>query len=324
MTRPLAPETFVPVTRRGGTPWFAWLVLALLGALLGCAALAAHAQAGDDRAGDARLRALREAAAGYEHGEGVVKDAARAVLLYCEAARLGDAAAQFSLGWMYANGRGVPRNDAYAAALFAAAAEQGIEQAARMLRVVGGPGGEVPDCLRAPVVAATGPVATASPTSPFRIQTSAPKALIELVMKMAPDYRVEPQLVLAIMQAESNFDSAALSPKRAMGLMQLVPETAARFRVKDAFDPKQNIRGGLAYLRWLLAYFEGDLTLVAAAYNAGEGTVERYRGVPPYVETRSYVRRIVAAVGSVVHPFDASITQPSPQLGSIRDLTARR
>ena len=329
MTRPWAPETFVPVARRGGAPWLAWLGLALLGALLGCAALGAQAQAGDDRAGDGRLRDLREAAAGYEHGEGVVKDAARAVLLYCEAARLGDATAQFSLGWMYANGRGVPRSDAYAAALFAAAAEQGIEQAARMLRAVGGPGGEVPDCLREPVGAATGPStapSTVPPSSstPFRIQTSAPKALVELVMKMAPDYRVEPQLVLAIMQAESNFDSAALSPKHAMGLMQLVPETAARFRVKDAFDPKQNIRGGLAYLRWLLAYFEGDLTLVAAAYNAGEGTVERYRGVPPYVETRSYVRRIVAAVGSVVHPFDASITQPSPQLGSIRDLTARR
>ena len=74
----------------------------------------------------------------------------------------------------------------------------------------------------------------------------------------------------------------ALSPKNAKGLMQLIPATAARFNVRNPYDPAQNIRGGIAYLSWLLAYFEGDVTLVAAAYNAGEGAVERYRGVPPY------------------------------------------
>ena len=74
--------------------------------------------------------------------------------------------------------------------------------------------------------------------------------------------------------------------------MQLIPETSARFNVKKPFDPVQNVRGGLAYLRWLLAYFKGNVALVAAAYNAGEGTVERYRGVPPYAETRAYVQRI--------------------------------
>jgi soluble lytic murein transglycosylase-like protein len=121
-----------------------------------------------------------------------------------------------------------------------------------------------------------------------------------------------------IMQAESNFDAAAVSPRNAQGLMQLIPDTAARFRVKNPFDAAQNIRGGLAYLRWLLAYFEGDVALVAAAYNAGEGTVERYRGVPPYDETRAYVRRILAAVGAL-QPFDASITGPSPQLHLIRE-----
>ncbi|MDQ6679625.1 MAG: lytic transglycosylase domain-containing protein [Pseudomonadota bacterium] len=208
-----------------------------------------------------------------------------------------------------------------AAFFFAAAAEQGIEQARRMLAVVGGPSSEIPECMREPVQAATtsevAPIAV-PPPPPFQIRTSAPKVLLQLVKSMAPDYQVEPQLVLAIMEVESNFDSAAISPKNARGLMQLIPQTAARFKVKDAYDPRQNIRGGLTYLRWLLAYFEGDLTLVAAAYNAGEGTVERYRGVPPYAETRAYVRRIIQAVGSLVHPFDASIARPSPQLRLMR------
>lgn len=287
----------------------AWSVLAAVGVVL----LRANAFADEATAESALVAAMREEAASYEHGDGVARNGQRAVALYCRAARLGDAASQFDLGWMYANGRGVPRDDAVAAFFFAAAAEQGIEQAQRMLQVVGGTSVEIPDCMRESGVAVAEPA-----LAPFRIQTNAPKTLVDLVKKLAPGYRVEPQLVLAIIAAESNFNSAAVSPKNAMGLMQLVPDTAARFKVKDAYDPKQNIRGGLAYLRWLLAYFEGDLTLVAAAYNAGEGTVERYGGVPPYAETRSYVRRIVQAVGSGVHPFDASITQPSPQLRLIR------
>ena len=137
-------------------------------------------------------------------------------------------------------------------------------------------------------------------------------------MKMAPQFKVEPQLALAIIAAESNFDSLALSPKNARGLMQLIPETSERFNVRNAFDPAQNIRGGLTYLRWLLAYFEGDVALVAAAYNSGEGTVERYRGVPPYLETRAYVQRILKSVGSRAHPFDEAVTRPSASLPLIR------
>ncbi len=282
---------------------------------IGLSAWCADAVADDAAVHSALVAAWRDEATHYENGDGVARDLPRALALYCRAARQGDAVSQFNLGWIYANGRGVRRNDALAAYFFAAAAEQGIEQARHMLDVVGGQVTEVPECMHDPVRAEPAPAAK-SPA--FQIASAAPKKLVELVRRMAPDYRVEPQLVLAIMAIESNFDSAAVSPKKAMGLMQLVPDTAARFNVKDAYDPKQNIRGGLAYLRWLLAYFEGDLTLVAAAYNAGEGTVERYRGVPPYAETRSYVRRIVLAMGSAVHPFDASITQPSPQLRSIR------
>jgi soluble lytic murein transglycosylase-like protein len=85
--------------------------------------------------------------------------------------------------------------------------------------------------------------------------------------------------------------------------MQLIPATAARFAVRDPLDPEQNLRGGLAYLRWLLATFDGDVLRVAAAYNAGEGTVLRHGGVPPFPETREYVRRVLALYGSDRHPL---------------------
>ena len=95
--------------------------------------------------------------------------------------------------------------------------------------------------------------------------------------------------------------------------------TAARFNVRDAMDPAQNIRGGMAYLRWLMAYFEGDVSLVAAAYNAGERAVDRYLGVPPYAETRLYVLKIRAGVaGQRFHPFDTSAAQPSPLMAIIK------
>jgi soluble lytic murein transglycosylase-like protein len=93
--------------------------------------------------------------------------------------------------------------------------------------------------------------------------------------------------------------------------------------VRNALDPTQNIRGGMAYLRWLLAYFEGDVQLALAAYNAGEGAVERYRGVPPYAETRAYVRKILGAIGyRLTHPFDPKVTEPSPVFRSGRTLAA--
>src|SRR5574337_20063 len=261
----------------------------------------------------AQAASLREQAIAYEHGEGVARDAQRAVTLYCMSARLGDMPAQYNLGWMYAHGRGVARDDATAAFFFQAAAEQGLDVAVRMLRVVGGSTGEVPECMRPPPPA---PAETGRPGVDY--QLIAPRKIMELVHKMAPQYQVEPQLALAIIAAESNFNPLALSPKNAQGLMQLIPETSERLHVRNPYDPAQNIRGGLAYLRWLLAYFEGDVALVAAAYNAGEGKVERYRGVPPYLETRAYVQRILKAVGATAHPFDHSVTQPSPALGRIR------
>jgi TPR repeat protein len=258
--------------------------------------------------------ALRDEARAYEHGEGVARDPARAVELYCEAARLGDAESQFSLGWMYANARGVPRDDGLAALFFELAARQGHEHARTMLRFVGDAAIETPECLRAKLVAA----ADVEPEDDFVAVTPAQKKAVELVNNLAPGYGVSPRLALAVIRTESNFDPMARSEKNAQGLMQLIAETAARFSVKKPLDPAENVRGGLAYLRWLLAYFQGNVALVAAAYNAGEGAVNRYRGIPPYAETRGYVKRIMKLFGRNEHPYDASVTEPSPELHRIR------
>lgn len=285
-----------------------------------CASVAAQGQdsAPDGAADSSLVSKLRLEAVAYEHGEGVPRNPVLAATLYCKGARLGDAQAQYNLGWMYANGRGVERSDRIAAFFFHTAAEQGLEAAQRMLKVVGVPDGEVPDCMRDPAPPPTAPRSTEAAQPSVDYRAIAPRKIFDLVMKMAPQYQVEPQLALAIIAAESNFNSLALSSKNAQGLMQLIPQTSVRFNVRNPFDPVQNIRGGLTYLRWLLAYFEGDVALVAAAYNAGEGKVERYRGVPPYLETRTYVQRILKSVGTSAHPFDETVARPSPSLPLIR------
>nr|WP_127105964.1 lytic transglycosylase domain-containing protein [Pararhodobacter zhoushanensis] len=107
--------------------------------------------------------------------------------------------------------------------------------------------------------------------------------------------RVSPALALAVISVESAGRVGAISHAGAQGLMQLIPATAARFGVEDANDPAQNIRGGVAYLDWLLGEFGGDVVLALAGYNAGEGAVRRNGGVPPFAETRDYVPRVLAA-----------------------------
>lgn len=282
-------------------------------------AVVPHTAPAQDSATNSSLATtLRLEAIALENGEGVARNPALAITLYCKSARLGDAQAQYNLGWMYANGRGVARNDITAAYFFQAAAEQGLSPAQDMLKVVGGPTTEVPDCMREPGLptSAVSPAKAAKPSVDY--QAIAPRKILDMVMRMAPQFMVEPQLALAIISAESSFNSLARSPKNAQGLMQLHVATSARFNVKDAFDAEQNIRGGLAYLRWLLAYFQGDVALVAAAYNAGEGNVERHRGVPPFPETRNYVQKILKAVGARAHPFDATVTKPSRTLANTR------
>ena len=112
------------------------------------------------------------------------------------------------------------------------------------------------------------------------------------VRAAAREHGVDEAIVRAIIHAESAFNPNALSRVGAQGLMQLMPATARRFGVGNAFEPRQNISGGVRYLAWLLKRFNGDLTLAAAGYNAGEGAVDKYKGVPPYRETRHYVERV--------------------------------
>lgn len=259
----------------------------------------------------AEIEDLLGQARAYEHGEGVPKDLAKAASLYCDTARQGEAEAMYALGWMYANGRGLDRRDDYAATLFAMAAFLGHSYAARMAHYTGEYSGAVPECLNAPPV----PVQTAEQGWDVGRfvggQPMARRQVVELVAGLAPEYDIDPRLALAIATTESNFNAAAVSPKNAMGVMQLIPGTAERFNVKNPFDPVQNIRGGLAYLRWLLAYFKGDVALAAAGYNAGEGAVDRYKGVPPYGETRGYVQRILAFFARRNHPYDSRVVAPS-------------
>lgn len=122
--------------------------------------------------------------------------------------------------------------------------------------------------------------------------------LVLAIYELAPEYDLDPALVLEVVRAESNFNPRARSRKGALGLMQLIPATAQRFGVNDPFEPMQNLRGGMAYLRWLLERFDGDLKLMLAGYNAGEAAVERHGGVPPYRETREYVQRILQRYGA--------------------------
>jgi len=112
------------------------------------------------------------------------------------------------------------------------------------------------------------------------------------VAEAAREYGVDEAVVRAIIHAESAFNPQAISRVGAQGLMQLMPATAERFGVANAFDATQNIRGGVKYLAWLLKRFDGNLTLAAAGYNAGEGAVDKYDGVPPYQETQRYVQRV--------------------------------
>lgn len=276
----------------------------------------------------AQVERWRTEARAHEHGDGYPRDPVRAAELYCRAARYGDAEAQYSLGWMLTNERGIERNDATAAHLFAAAAEQGHPQAQAMAERMGTPQGDQPPCLRIPepeqpkppprLPGAPTPAPRALPEPP--LPQNAPPQVVSFVRLTAPQYKLEPWLVLAVMAAESNFDPLALSPKKASGLMQLIPETAARFGVRNITDPSQNIRGGMAYLRWLLAYFEGDIQLALAGYNAGEGAVDRWRGIPPYAETRHYVRKISALIGfRTRHAFDATVVGPSQLAVRIRE-----
>jgi TPR repeat protein len=231
---------------------------------------------------------LRAAAERYESGTGIRQDKARAFQLYCVAALEGDAAAARRLADVYLEGQGRAADSAIAAGWLRYAIEHDATSAVAVdTRLVGVKPSIDPDCPR--------------------VQGTPDQAVIETWVELfAREYGVDPELVLAVIAVESNFNPRALSPKDARGLMQLLPATAKRFGVQDIWDPVQNIRGGVSYLRWLIERYAGRLRLVLAAYNAGEEAVEEYNRIPPYDETKRYVMRILIRYGArrLIHPVD--------------------
>ena len=237
---------------------------------------------------------------------------------YCQAARLGHLDAQYRLGRLLADSPdAVQRAQGHAS--LALAAQRGHAQAQLLLArlqdaaVAAGAAltmGDAPQCQLTGEALALATPAEPPPTEavPHEVVERYVLALpadkrrnAQLIQYLAPRFSVDPRFALAIARAESNFDAEAVSPKNAQGLMQLIPDTAERFGVRNIRDPEQNVRGGLAYLKWLLARFDGNVELASAAYNAGEKAVERYNGIPPFSETQDYVKRILRFYRSSVH-----------------------
>ena len=119
------------------------------------------------------------------------------------------------------------------------------------------------------------------------------RELEEAVARSAREYHLPPALLMAVMKAESSFNATVISKAGAVGLMQLIPETAIRHGVRNLYDTRENIGGGAKHLRYLLDRFHGNIRLALAAYNAGERKVDRYRQIPPFKETKNYVRKVM-------------------------------
>ena len=254
----------------------------------------------------------------------------KAANLYCEASRNGSAEAVYRLGILYAFGRGVPENRDYAANLFGIASTHGHFEAQKMLETIEIKTSATPPCVLDAIAPEKAPPTkiVELPVSPEidKYIASLPKNkrwVLKLVKSIAKWYKVDEKLVLSIISVESNFENVATSNKEAQGLMQLIPDTAERFNVKNAYDASQNIKGGVAYLRWLLAYYKGDVALTVAAYNAGEGAVNKYKGIPPFAETKLYVQKVQARYPFKTHSYDAKVTEPSPALNSILKMKKR-
>lgn len=282
-----------------------FLLLLLLGSIVG-------AEAQQPNAADSYLEAPRVTAAlaqgrAAEIGTGIRKNLNLAVALYCDAGAMGSPEGFFRLGRLLTGEATSLDQRRMANAYLALAARLGSVEALKYHAAGVGNGELGDDCAgTAGDALAKRQTAGGWENSSFDLdaylarQPLAKQRIAVLIRNVAPQYKVDPRLALAIALAESNLDAAAVSPKNAQGVMQLIPATQERFGVRQPFDPEHNVRGALAYLNWLQKRFAGDWRLVVAAYNSGEGAVDRYGGVPPYPETQQYVRRVLHLTGAVV------------------------
>jgi len=254
------------------------------------------AQGRDFRQAPRAMTALRQGQAAQHSG-----NLQKAIALYCVAASTGNPEGYFRIGRLLATGPASVRSAKMANSYLAMAMRVGNQQASRYYnpRVGNAPMGD--QCG----VGMHGGQGSyfALPSTPFNVeaylarQSPGKQKLATMLRHAAKRHQVDVRLVLAIAIAESNLESSAVSAKNAKGVMQLIPETQQRFGVTQPFDPAQNIKGGVSYLKWLDRRFDGDWVLISAAYNAGEKAVERYGGIPPYDETREYVKRVLYFAG---------------------------
>ena len=166
--------------------------------------------------------------------------------------------------------------------------------------------------------------ASVSKSSALRGYTTGNAQVDEYLINSGTNNGVDPLLLYSIMHQESSFKSHAISPKGARGLMQLMPFTAMRYGVTNIFDPRQNIEGGARYIRFLLDHFDGDVDLVLAGYNAGEGAVEKYGWrIPPYSETQEYVRRISRRYALLRDP-NAALYAPRLTTGQLARMQSKQ
>lgn len=251
------------------------------------------ALANDDVDSPRAMAALAQGSAA-ETGRNGVSQPWVALALYCDAGMMGSVEGYYRVGLLLRKRNAVFEAPALANAYLALAASLGHERALQMHN---------PAIADVPVPDQCGDFALAFSQEPFDLRghlaalPAGKRRIAALIDRNAPRYDIDAHFALAIALAESNLDHLAVSPKNAQGVMQLIPDTQERFGVRRPFDPESNIRGALSYLRWLTQRFNGDLALVAAAYNAGEGVVESYKGIPPYPETRQYVRRVLYLSG---------------------------
>jgi len=271
------------------------------------------------------IRGVLLEASALDRDEYDIESTWKAANLYCKASRYGSAEGMYRLGMLYAFGNGVEKRQNYAANLFGLAAMQGHFEAQKMLETIQIRTLDTPPCVLAKVEPKRAPDLyygdyKGTPAID-RYVDNLPKNkrwVVNLVGTIADWYNVDEKLVLSIITSESNFKVSAMSNKDAHGLMQLIPATAERFNVKNAYSASQNIKGGVAYLRWLLSYFRGDVMLAVAAYNAGERAVDKYHGIPPYKETQAYVKKVLSLYQLKRHGYDENITHASPMLKNMR------